>query len=421
MKRLIMLGTCLMVLTLALSAQDTGTEGKKSARSFSFSRRYFEIGFGAGVGFGNNLIGAGDIFQKNIVIDLNDLGDKIGDKGVNLDFDVEGDLFFFNVNMLGNWGFGLRVGLDGGIYANIPKSFFTLIAEGNTKDHSPTGDFTVSGGIFADVGVNVHAKLFKKLKISLTPAMYVPIVYIPKSTIRYVLEAENSLSFAANAALTVYGPFSLDSGDNIQFDLSSLMEGTGFDLSLNAEYPLSFFSSLGVGSLDVGATITHIPLSPAVLNYGIDVSIDDFKIDGSNILQGSMPEIPELELKKTNAKASYKVYRPLRFDFYALYKPFTTTLLALTLRPNIGFTVLNASEEANFNWGVEAQLDLLGNLLQVHLGTGYEETQWKHRLGLALNLRVFELDIEAGLRSPSFANSFMINGFSLGVGIRTGW
>jgi hypothetical protein len=44
-----------------------------------------------------------------------------------------------------------------------------------------------------------------------------------------------------------------------------------------------------------------------------------------------------------------------------------------------------------------------------------------HQLGLALNLRAFELDLRAALRSSGFTNSFEGQGFGVGVGLRFGW
>jgi hypothetical protein len=377
------------------------------AQTSPFSRQYFEFGFGAAVGFANDFIGAGDLLQKNIMIDFDALLDKIGDDGINLNCNVEGDIFFLNVNMQGSWNFGLFTRVDGGIYANLPKSFFSLLTEGNIKNHSPKGEFTVSGGIFADVGLNAQVRLFEKLKIGITPVYYVPIIYIPKSVIRYELEAEDSLKFQTVGEFNIYTPFSLDT---VRIDNSLFGQG-GADISLDAEYALCSF-------LDAGTTISHIPLVPAVLDHYLYLS-SQFEIDGSNILQNQELVIPDFEFEtQYNTNASYTVIRPLRFDFYALFKPLKTNLFVL--RPNIGFTVLNASEETNFNWGIEARLNLK-DLFRVSLGTGYEETLWKHRLGLALNLRVFELNLEVGLRSQRFVNSFMLNGVSVGVGLCFGW
>jgi hypothetical protein len=63
----------------------------------------------------------------------------------------------------------------------------------------------------------------------------------------------------------------------MKLDLGAIMKGSGFDISLDAEYALldSF--------LDVGTTITHIPLSAAVLNHSMAISAD-FEIEGDNIL-----------------------------------------------------------------------------------------------------------------------------------------
>ncbi|MDR2536298.1 MAG: hypothetical protein LBD29_09750 [Treponema sp.] len=383
-------------------------------------RRFVEIGADAEVGLANNLLGVPDIFKKNIVIDMNELADKIKDDGIKINTDINAK-GFFNFNIFEKGGFGLSAGVSGGVYGNIPKSILSFIAEGNIQDHSPEGNFNAFGGVFADTAVDIHFKILKnRLRIGLIPAMYIPVVYIPKSSIHYKLSAEDTLQFESAGEINVYSPFSLDT---ISVDTDSLFGAAGFDLSLNVEYALL----LGGGKdkkgndrpfLNVGADITNIPIFASTLNHQMNIAAA-FGIDGSEIINGGSMNIPTPSFEQTYTDdAEYKVRRPLRFDFYALFRPFKSYIF--TLRPNIGFTLLNPDEETYFNAGVDLQLNII-NLLILHIGTGYEETLWKHRAGLALNLRVFELDIEAGLRSQEFTKSFLLNGFSVGVGIRVGF
>jgi hypothetical protein len=109
----------------------------------------------------------------------------------------------------------------------------------------------------------------------------------------------------------------------------------------------------------------------------------------------------------------------LRFDVYALYRPLLVDFF--TIRPNIGFThVLGEGIPPYFNAGLEFRLNVL-RILFFHLGTGYEEATWRHRLGFAVNLRVFELDLEAGLRSQDLDKSFNLQGASVKLGLRFGF
>jgi hypothetical protein len=93
--------------------------------------------------------------------------------------------------------------------------------------------------------------------------------------------------------------------------------------------------------------------------------------------------------------------------------------LKFTLKPNMGFTALTASGAANFNWGVQGDLSFL--FLSFHLGTGLNQGIWKHRLGLGLNLHIFEILVEGSFQSTDFQGSFNASGLGLNLGFRFGF
>jgi hypothetical protein len=113
-----------------------------------------------------------------------------------------------------------------------------------------------------------------------------------------------------------------------------------------------------------------------------------------------------------------KIYRPLRFDFYNIFRPFKSDILSI--RPNIGFTTLTASEKVYFNMGNRVTLDL-ARIFAVYFDSGLEEGLWRHKLGFELNLRVFELDFEAAMRSQNYLTSWMAAGVSARLGISLGF
>lgn len=366
--------------------------------------RFVELGLDAGVGLANNLTGIRDIMKKHIFLDLNTLSDSIKDGGISINTDVDAGVFF-NVN-IGGWGVGISGGVEGGINGNIPKEIFTLITEGNLHQHTFEGDLTVFGSIFADTAVDVHGQ-FGKLRVGVVPALYIPLIYIPKSTITYNLDSEEKLYASVESDIQVYSPFSLKDPDPF-----AATQGLGCDISLQGEYALLPF-------LDLGGTLSHIPLSGAVLNHQMRLYSKKFAIDGSELLQNQTLEIPEFELEQEYTTGSHRVFRPLRFDVYALYRPLLVDFFAI--RPNIGFThVLAGGIPPYFNAGVEFRLNVL-RILFFHLGTGYEEAIWRHRLGFALNLRIIELDLEGGLRSQDLDKSFNLQGASVKVGLRLGF
>jgi hypothetical protein len=397
-----------------LPAPNTDKEADKKKKGVIYPyRRYVEFGVEADVGFANNFLGVGDVLQKNITVNLKEIGDKINDNGMDLNFEL-GTKVFLNVNLTETWGFDLFSTVAGSINGNIPKSIFTLASEGNLKSHSSSGDITAFGGVFADANVDVHARILQnKLKISVIPSMFVPLVYIPKSGFHYDLQADGTLKVSGGGQIDVYSPVSLE---NIQVsDISSALDAKGFDLSLNGEYRLFDF-------LDVGAMITHIPLVAATLNNKMSVSLKDGTIvNGEDLISKIKDGLGEIidspDLKYSHTKGEIAVRRPLRFDIYADYKPFKSKLVVI--RPKVGLTTLTPEETPRFNATLKAELNTAFFLL--HLGTGYDELLWRHSLMLGFNLRVFELDIGVNLRSQDFVKSFSLNGAGAFVGVRFGF
>ncbi|GHU59727.1 hypothetical protein FACS189444_5550 [Spirochaetia bacterium] len=368
--------------------------------------RTFEMGLEFNVGFANSLLGGADIFQKELVIDLRKINDSINERGVGLNVDLYVHTFMnLNLKKLG-MGFGEFINVDGQVDITLPKSLFTLLASGNVKEQDQKGEFAVSGAVWAEAGIKGYMTfLGDKLRVGLTPAWYLPLVYVPKSTVSYTLETKDSFKITTGADMNIYMPFTTD-----PFGMNN---GGGFDISAAGEYAL-------FPILDVGAAITHIPVVPARLDNRMAVSFPDTSlIDLEGILKGETPEINVPEPDMTNTSDAKKtVLRPFGMDFYVLFRPLRTDLL--TVKPNLGFTVNNPSEEDYFNWGLEAQLNL-SRIFLLYVNTGLNEGIWRHKAGFALNLHAFELDLEAGLRSQNFAQSFKTSGLSVTLGMKFGW
>jgi hypothetical protein len=412
------------VLFLPLYAQETGDETEDSVmqhqsehnrperEGFGFTRQYFEMGIDAGVGFDNNLFGVNDLLKKDVVLDLNKLGKRIGNDGVDINTDFLSG-FFFNVRMEEEWGFGFFTGVEGAIYGNVPKSLITLMTEGNINTHVFSGTIGASGSVFYNIGLTGFAK-FGKLRIGVNPGLYIPIMYIPgNSGIAYHLDTSESIKLSAEGAIDIYTPFSLEDGITGPGDV---LGPKGFDISLEGEYALFSF-------LDIGVGISHIPLSAATMRNRMRYTLSEInmEITGNDLLNGDGIDIPDLDFDKVYDTNAFKVHRPLRFDTYVRYKPFQSSPELLVLRSNVGFTFDITGETKYFNAGLVVQTTVLRNMISAYLGTGYVESIWNHKLGLALNFRAFEIDLEGSLRSQQFANSFNGSGYGVNLGIRFGW
>ena len=383
----------------------------KSKVPDGMGRRYFELGFDMRIGFDNGLIGIGDSLKKNIIIDLDKIENSIRDGGLNVNADGNGDILYMdilNIKIIdGLWDFGFFINTEGTINVNTPKSLFTLISQGNVDQRSYEGMISASGGVYANTGLNASAK-YGKLRVGLKPTLFTPLIFIPMSGITYHLETEDDVDLTSSGEIIVYYP--LD--ENKKF----VGLNFGFDISLDGEYALFPF-------LDIGGSFSRIPLAPATLQNRMKLGMSDlqYHLDGKKIMEGTMDEMPNFGKFDDPIfdMESYKVYRPFRLDVYVRYKPFSTEILAV--RPNIGFSVDNNDNKRYFNAGLEVQSMLLGDVIKLYMGTGYQETIWRHRVGCAFNFRGVELGFEGALRADSFPGSFRGQGFAAGLSARFGW
>ncbi|MDR2575605.1 MAG: DUF5723 family protein [Treponema sp.] len=425
-------------------------EAEREKKKADFARKGFEIGLDVGVGLDNGLVGLSDILKKNIVLDMLEIVEKVPDNGSGFNFSVHIDNFI-NVENIhigeGLWDFGFIANLDGDVSINIPKSLFELVSDGNVKQHDSSGQISGSGGVYTEIGLTGSAKYKvkeKPLRVGVKPAVFVPAVYVsPSSGISYSLSTEKDgkegLFLDTEGEIRIYSPTSLESLFYVKDDKDGNDDGdkrpppfdslpiipflgpSGFDLSLEAEYGLFDF-------LDIGGSVTNIPLVSAVLTNETKIGTEDFSFGlvGEELIKGNNRNGSELETPSLNFTKSYsnsaekKVYRPLRFDLYARYKPFRSEFVVI--RPNIGFSanVNEGDEKSYFNAGLEFSVNLI-NLFTLYIGSNYQEDLWRQRVGLGINFRAFELDLRAVLRDQTFDGCFKGRGFEIGLGMRFGW
>ena len=397
---------CVIFLSFAiflpLYVQADDQPGKKKS---NFARQHFEIGFGADAGVANDFFRLNDIFQKNLVLDMNQIDDNMSENGINLKAVLLGDFFITvkNINIAGGkWNFGISSVVSGSFTGNIPKNLATFIAEGNANQNSFSGMFSVNGALFADAGLDVSAE-FGKLRVGVRPALYTPLFFVPKSGINYTLDTTEGLSLTTYGGIDIYSPFVKDG--ELKF---------GSDISFDGRFGLFSF-------LDLGGSISNIPLVPTNVQNRMRLTmsgLDDWGFTGQDLIDGEGFDSFDVEFTESYDVYAKRVFRPLRFDVFARYKPFSSEFFVIT--PNIGFSVDINEKQGFFNTGVEARLNI-NDLFVPYFSMGYGEGLWKHRLGFALNLRAFELGLEASLQSQTFVSSFQAKGVGVNLGIRFGW
>ena len=391
-----------IVLFLPLYAQDDYMPKKKTG----FARQHFEFGFDVGAMFANNLIGRDDIFTNEIVIDMNDIEENLSDNGAGLYSGFYGDFFLTIKNIRitgGKMNFGVSSQADGGFRGNLPKDLFTLMAQGNRNQDVFDGMVSFWGAAYADTGFGFSLE-FGKLRVGARSALFTPLVFIPKSGINYRLDTSDGIILTTSGDISVYSPF-MENGEVRH----------GFDISVYGSYSLFSF-------LDVGGSLTHIPIVPPNLSYRMRLTMDEKTLgaSGQDLINGEGlgDQDTDIDFTEEYDYSSIRVFRPIRFDTYARLKPFSSEILVFT--PNIGFTFDVSHSESYFNAGLELRLNF-ANVFMPYMATGRDEGLWIHRFGFAFNLRVFELDLETSFLSQDFKDSFRKKGFGFGLGIRFGW
>ena len=401
MKKLLIIFLTIAVLLPLYAQQDDWARKDRSV----FTRQYFAFGVDVGVGIANNFVGRKDIFTKDIVIDMNKIEESIGDEGIDLYSNLFAETFFSIKNIRiagGKWDFDFSSGAEGSLNGNLPKNLVTLISKGNKNEDSFEGTISVRGTVFGDAGLGITAK-FGRLRVGIRPALYTPLVHIPKSGINYNLDTSEGVSLMANGEVHIYSPFT-ENGE-LKF---------GYDLSVNGAYALFPF-------LDVGGSFSNIPIAPSRIQNRMRITmadIDNWGFTGQDLIDGKGLDDLNLDFNEEYDTHPIKVLRPLRFDAYLRLKPFSREIFVLT--PNVGFTYDMNDKDRFLNAGLEARLNFI-DLFVPYVASGLDEGLWKHRLGFILNLRAFELDLEASIQSHDFKESLQMKGFGVNLGFSFGW
>jgi hypothetical protein len=242
-----------------------------------------------------------------------------------------------------------------------------------------------------------------------------PVIFIPASGADYSVNmTENGINAHGLFDLNIYSACALgeetgsSSRENDTFPL-------GFDISAGAEYAL-------LPTLDLGASVSHLPLVPAKMSHRMRVSSEyEFKITDTldSITAGNI-ELPDPEFVTSyDSNTAFYVFRPFRLNVYINYKPEDTGLFVI--RPSLGFSLLSIDNYAPcFNAGIEGQVNVL-KVFSVALFTGYVERIWTYGFRFMLNLHVTEILFGVSLRGTDFVNAFGARGLGQSLGLRFGY
>jgi len=384
-------------------------------KAFLIQDRSFELGLAnVSVNFANNFLSIEEVFQDVIHIDF----DKLSD-GFMFNLGLNVSPFYFTYKSKKGWGFGLSVDTEAvGILGLSGKMLSFAQAVKENSD--------VSGALYASATVKSFFDV-QKFKVKVNPSLFYTLAYITpspssKSGLAYTLDyLPDGTVMRIDYDIRLYTGFPLDS------DNSGLTAKPGMDFSVGVEYPLAkeigLTGALPFLDFDVSLDLINIPfISSKISDYtqikgriGGDKPITFFGDDGEDFFSSF-----DASNSTETGKNEIAVYRPFKMIVKADWRPLFGSKL-LTVTPLIGFChnelYLNP---VSLEIGVNAGLNL-ANFFLLKIGFNYSDRLFVNSLNLAFNLRAFELDIGADLRSQDAAKSWTGAGFGVNFGLKFGW
>jgi len=416
MKKAIIFSILSVTLLSFIYAEDTSVK-KDNAGSggFRIPDRSFEIGINAGVNFANNILSIKNynFAQKTLEFefdfpdtsDYSDAGDYLdavialfSDKfsGANLNLGLNLTPLYFSYNSSDGWGFGLYTGVDMigilGLSGGI-SSIFGTPADKNAD---------VTGAVFASVGLSGHFHM-QKIKVKFGPSVFYPVAYVKPDGFKVGAPDVNTTTQALEIPyqLQIFTAMPMDKLLSNDYDISAF---PGVDFNVGIEFPLST-------GLDIGVDFINIPIVSSTLK-------DYMKMSGTVTIKEGDFDVVEDPI--AYGKGEAKVSRPFKVMAWGSWRPIFGSPL-FTLIPSVGFSLNKMYlEPLSLEAGLKARLDL-ANLFLLTAGVRYEDRLWINSVDMALNFRVFELDIGVDIRARDLMQSWKGYGAGAKIGLKFGW
>jgi len=399
-----------------------------------------------------DILGQGDTaYKKNgfLKFDLNEIandriidskgwsfyfGNKLGGRqsilfGIDKFHTLDDDITSYGIDKYSGWGFSVLRSVDTRLDLNLSKDLVQLLS--GFKETDSGGSFasiSASGSVFAEL-LNVRlykqwgdddssalSRFLSKLSLSISPSMYLPLLYLPKSSVGVqVVNTSGNISATLTGDLSVYSSFDLQ-----DFSSRDLPGGFGFDVNLNAEYHL-------LPILDAGITAINVPVLPARLTNVMKWSLNSEIYNGPGLIyvlggDGEGFKIPELGSPEYLREQSKWVMRPMRWDLYFNFRPLRNDLLFI--KPHTGVSVLQPIEDidklASFNLGVELDYNV-GRSFTLAFYTGSYDGISHNRLALNFHCKNYGSFIELEMLSQDYLRSWTLKGAQINLGWEFGW
>ena len=369
--------------------------------------RAFEVGFNLSPFFSNDFISIPNVFTETVKINLDDFSN-----GFILDLGAGVRPFYFMIDSHKGWGFGLSVDIDVFGIVDLNKVMLSF-AETDGEDSN------VGGSLFVSAGIDTFFHV-KKIKVKLRPAVYYPAAYLDTDITYTFLNKDEGTIIGINYDARIYTAFSMNG-----MQPNALTGTPGLDFSIGLEYPLS--KEVGINSsvfdLDIGLDFINIPILLSTLkNYrriqGLIGSDEAINVLDDNGMGAFFSSVTDNANTTTDEEGFFKVERPFKALMYAKWRP--NGKQSITVIPVFGFAYNKLFVDP---FGVEAGVNLrlsAADMIVILLGTNYTDRAWNNSINFALNLKIFEINVGAKMRSRDFIKSWTGHGVGASLGFKLG-
>lgn len=379
-----------------------------------FSERYFEIKTSVPVGLSNNAISFNDFFQKELVIDLRELSNKVPEDGFNISAKANPS---YGMNLrIANIFLGFSTGFDLWENFNISKDLFDLLGKGNEPEEETNISFKNNLDLFFNFNTDFGIK-FKGNELHIKPSAFIPIVssYGDLAKLTTVNDENGKLDISFATDMGFYSLFNLDQPD-IKFD-AEFFSHMGFDIGGSFRHPFGNIFTLEVDG--------KIPVVPGSLPYLKKIE-NKFNMSMSFLGDDSEDEEDLNEVDEESGSLNYVledqqfyINRPMKISGYLECAPMGSLLV---FRAGVGIGVFHpfvSGYEVYADTYFGARLNL--GLLKAGVSTEYTDKIFKHQLDLSVNLRLIEIETGISLQASNFTKSFTGTGYGAFVNVSVGF
>ncbi len=386
------------------------------SKSF-FGTRYFETKVDVPFNFSNNTFGLFDIFQKELVIDLTKIANEMPKNGLTSILNVSPN-YGFTLNINDYFILSPKIGFD--IYgsANISKSFFDFVGNGNQLGENLEFSASANADVYACASVLIGVKI-RKLRIGISPHLFIPLY--TASADNFVLNVENSqngnVKIHGNGNVALYTNFydidgtSEDYSEQINELINSLYSSMGVDLS--GYFAWDFSKAL---SLDFNY---QVPIRYGLYRFKSNYNMNfNFETSVSELANGNI--IKDYKTETASENVNFKIYRPMKFNIAIKYAPFDS-LLTLNIKGGVGVYHPFMNDFVVYpEYFAGIKVSCIG-LISAQLSTEYIDRVFAHTFSTSLNLRFVQIDTGVKLSSSNFLSTFKATGIGGFVSVSVGF